>query len=72
MSRSSKELMAEFFPGVILMAEIRRGRTWIDRTPGVRIGYLTHGRERWYITRFFDDLTYQPDAITQDDLDVYA
>jgi pimeloyl-ACP methyl ester carboxylesterase len=23
--------------------------------------YLTHGRERWYITRFFDDLTYQPD-----------
>jgi hypothetical protein len=19
--------------------------------------YLTHGRERWYITRFFDDLT---------------
>jgi hypothetical protein len=34
--------------------------------------YLTHGRERWYITRFFDDLTYQPDAISQDDLDVYA
>jgi pimeloyl-ACP methyl ester carboxylesterase len=29
-------------------------------------------RERWYITRFFDDLTYQPDAISQDDLDVYA
>ena len=29
--------------------------------------YLTHGRERWYITRFFDDLTYQPDAITQND-----
>jgi pimeloyl-ACP methyl ester carboxylesterase len=24
--------------------------------------YLTHGRERWYITRFFDDLTYRPDA----------
>ena len=24
-------------------------------------GYMTHGRERWYITRFFDDLTYQPD-----------
>ena len=34
--------------------------------------YLTHGRERWYITRFFDDLIYQPDAISQDDLDVYA
>jgi hypothetical protein len=34
--------------------------------------YLTHGRERWYITRFFDDLAYQPDAISQDDLDVYA
>ena len=27
--------------------------------------YLTHGRERWYITRFFDDLAYQPDAISQ-------
>jgi pimeloyl-ACP methyl ester carboxylesterase len=34
--------------------------------------YLTHGRERWYITRFFDDLTCQPDAISEDDLDVYA
>ena len=34
--------------------------------------YLTHGRERWYITRFFDDLTYQPDAIDHHDLDVYA
>ncbi|MEU6106632.1 alpha/beta fold hydrolase [Streptomyces flaveolus] len=34
--------------------------------------YLTHGRERWYITRFFDDLTYQPDAITDADVDVYA
>lgn len=34
--------------------------------------YLTHGRERWYINRFFDDLTYQPDAISNDDLDVYA
>jgi hypothetical protein len=34
--------------------------------------YLTHGRERWYITRFFDDLTYQPDAITQNDLDIYT
>ena len=34
--------------------------------------YLTHGRERWYITRFFDDLTYQPDAITVADIDVYA
>lgn len=34
--------------------------------------YLTHGRERWYITRFFDDLTYQPNAITTADIDVYA
>ena len=34
--------------------------------------YLTHGRERWYINRFFDDLSYQPDAISNDDLDVYA
>ncbi|WP_111508012.1 alpha/beta fold hydrolase [Mycobacterium kyogaense] len=34
--------------------------------------YLTHGRERWYINRFFDDLSYQPDAISDDDLDVYA
>ena len=34
--------------------------------------YLTHGRERWYISRFFDDLTYQPDAISLTDLDVYA
>ena len=34
--------------------------------------YLTHGRERWYISRFFDELTYQPDAIDQHDLDVYA
>ncbi|GAA1287840.1 alpha/beta fold hydrolase [Streptomyces javensis] len=34
--------------------------------------YLTHGRERWYITRFFDDLTYQPDAITDADVDVYT
>ena len=34
--------------------------------------YLTHGRERWYINRFFDDLTYQPDAISNEDLDVYA
>ena len=34
--------------------------------------YLTHERERWYITRFFDDLTYQPDAITTTDIDVYA
>jgi pimeloyl-ACP methyl ester carboxylesterase len=83
-------------------AETRRGRAWIDRAVGVRIGYtlagispgtskvaksawhfdfhanpdiavyLTHGRERWYITRFFDDLTYHPDAISQDDLDVHA
>ena len=30
------------------------------------------GRERWYITRFFDDLAYQPDAINTNDLDVYA
>jgi pimeloyl-ACP methyl ester carboxylesterase len=34
--------------------------------------YLTHGRERWYIQRFFDDLTYQPDAITNADVDTYA
>lgn len=34
--------------------------------------YLTHGRERWYITRFFDELTYRPDAISIVDLDVYA
>ena len=34
--------------------------------------YLVHGRERWYVTRFFDELTYQPDAISGDDLDVYA
>ena len=34
--------------------------------------YLTHGRERWYINRFFDELTYQPDAISHADLDVYA
>jgi len=34
--------------------------------------HLTHGRERWYITRFFDDLTYQPDAITEADIEVYA
>lgn len=34
--------------------------------------YLTHGRERWYINRFYDELTYQPDAITGQDLDVYA
>lgn len=34
--------------------------------------YLTHGRERWYIQRFFDDLTYQPRAIGAADLDEYA
>lgn len=34
--------------------------------------HLTHGKERWYINRFYDDLTYQPDAIDNDDLDVYA
>jgi pimeloyl-ACP methyl ester carboxylesterase len=34
--------------------------------------YLTQGRERWYINRFFDELTYQPDAISHEDLDVYA
>ncbi|MER6237687.1 alpha/beta hydrolase [Streptomyces clavifer] len=34
--------------------------------------HLTRGQERWYITRFFDDLTYQPDAITNEDVDVYA
>jgi pimeloyl-ACP methyl ester carboxylesterase len=34
--------------------------------------YLTHGKERWYIQRFFDDLTYQPDAIRSADVDTYA
>jgi pimeloyl-ACP methyl ester carboxylesterase len=34
--------------------------------------HLTHGRERWYITRFFDDLTFQPNAISQADIDQYA
>lgn len=34
--------------------------------------YLVHGRERWYVNRFFDDLTHQPDAISNDDVDVYA
>lgn len=34
--------------------------------------YLTHGRERWYVNRFFDELAYQPDAISNADLDVYA
>lgn len=34
--------------------------------------HLTHGRERWYITRFFDDLTYQPEAIDQQAIDVYS
>lgn len=34
--------------------------------------YLTQGKERWYIQRFYDDLTYQPHAITQTDVDVYA
>ena len=43
----------------------------LPRHPDIAV-YLTHGREQRYITRFFDDLTYQPDAISQDDLDVYA
>lgn len=34
--------------------------------------YLTHGKERWYVQRFYDDLTYQPNAITAADLDTYA
>lgn len=34
--------------------------------------HLTKGRERWYINRFYDDLTYQPDAIDGADLDVYS
>lgn len=34
--------------------------------------YLVHGRERWYVNRFFDELTHQPDAISDDDLDVYT
>ncbi|WP_084541368.1 alpha/beta fold hydrolase [Nocardioides alkalitolerans] len=34
--------------------------------------HLVHGRERWYIQRFYDDLAYQPGAITESDIDVYA
>ena len=34
--------------------------------------HLTHGRERWYITRFYDDLAYNPDAIGLADVDRYA
>lgn len=34
--------------------------------------YLTRGRERWYVQRFYDDLTYQPHAITNADVDTYA
>lgn len=34
--------------------------------------YLIHGKERWYINRFYEDLTYQPDAITVEDVDIYA
>lgn len=34
--------------------------------------YLTQGRERWYITRFYDDLSHRPDAITGADRDVYT
>lgn len=34
--------------------------------------YLTQGKERWYVQRFYDDLTYQPRAITDADVDAYA
>ncbi|WP_460798672.1 alpha/beta fold hydrolase [Microbacterium sp. GXF0217] len=34
--------------------------------------YLTQGKERWYVQRFYDDLTYQPNAITNEDVDTYA
>ncbi|WP_426007274.1 alpha/beta fold hydrolase [Paenarthrobacter sp. NyZ202] len=34
--------------------------------------HLTNGRERWYINRFFEDLSYNPEAITGTDLDYYA
>lgn len=34
--------------------------------------YLTQGKERWYIQRFYDDLTYQPQAISMADVEVYA
>ncbi|MEN8584742.1 alpha/beta hydrolase [Burkholderia sp. RS01] len=34
--------------------------------------HLTHGREKWYINRFFQDLSYNPEAISPADLDYYA
>lgn len=34
--------------------------------------HLISGRERWYIQRFYDDLTFQPRAITNQDVDEYA
>lgn len=34
--------------------------------------HLTHGQERWYVQRSYDDLTYRPDAITTADVDEYA
>ncbi|MDP9907265.1 MULTISPECIES: alpha/beta hydrolase [Arthrobacter] len=34
--------------------------------------HLTHGREKWYINRFFQDLCYDPDAISPEDLEHYA
>ncbi|MDV3128440.1 alpha/beta hydrolase [Mycobacterium sp. 21AC1] len=53
------------------MAERSAWQFSFHANPDVAV-YLTHGRERWYINRFFDDLAYQPDAITNHDLDVYA
>lgn len=34
--------------------------------------HLTHGREKWYINRFFEDLSYNPEAISAGDLEHYA
>lgn len=53
------------------MAEKSAWQFSFHANPDIAV-YLTHGRERWYINRFFDDLTCQPDAITNHDLDVYA
>lgn len=39
--------------------------------PDIAVHLIT-GRERWYIQRFYDDLTHQPDAIDQDALAVYT
>jgi pimeloyl-ACP methyl ester carboxylesterase len=53
------------------MAEKSAWQFSFHANPDIAV-YLTHGRERWYINRFYDDLTCQPDAITNHDLDVYA